>query len=70
MDSYRKTLVKIINNGTANGSFKVENPEVLASLILGSTLGINLQASVDETIDTDAAAELMVDLILSHISVE
>lgn len=66
--NYRKTLIKIIKNGTANGSFNVENPEVLATLILGSTLGINLQASVDKTIDSDAAATLMADLILSHIS--
>lgn len=70
MANYRKILIKIINNGITSGNFKVDNPEVLASLILGSTLGINLQASIDKTLDSDAAAELMADLILSHISVK
>ncbi len=68
--NYRKILIKIINNGIISGNFKVDNPAVLASLILGSTLGINLQASIDKTLDSDAAAELMADLILSHISVK
>ncbi|MDA3896535.1 MAG: TetR/AcrR family transcriptional regulator [Desulfobacteraceae bacterium] len=70
MANYRKILIKIINNGITSGNFKVDNPEVLASLILGSTLGINLQASIDKTLDSDAAAALMADLILSHISVK
>ncbi len=70
MANYRKILIKIINNGITSGNFKVDNPEVLASLILGSTLGINLQASIDKTLDSDAAAELMADLILYHISVK
>ena len=68
MAGYRKTLIKIINNGVASGNFTVDQPEVLASVILGSTLGINLQAGIDDTVDSDAAAELMADLILSYIT--
>ena len=47
-----------------------DDPEVLATLILGSTVGINLQASIDGTVDTNAAAELMADIILSYISLK
>ena len=70
LSNYRKMLTKIINNGVDSGNFKVDRPEVLASLILGSILGINLQASVDNTVDSDTAANVMTDLVLSYISSE
>ncbi len=67
--SYRSTLVKIINDGVSSGSFKIDNPDALAILILGSTLGVNFQAAIDDTIDSNAIAEIMVDMALMYVNI-